>query len=73
MRWDNDPGIPPTIQDSVSQPFVTYGKIEGSGLGLAIAKKIVEDHGGEIYLDRRNATGTLIEITIPFCHPGGNN
>jgi signal transduction histidine kinase len=69
--WDNGPGIPPTIQDSVFQPFVTYGKIEGSGLGLAIAKKIVEDHCGEIYLDRRNAIGTLIKITIPFAIPEG--
>ena len=49
--WDNGPGIPPTIQDSIFQPFVSYGKSEGSGLGLAIAKKIVEDHGGEIYLE----------------------
>src|SRR6202167_2383089 len=49
--WDNGPGIPPEIQDSVFQPFVSYGKSEGSGLGLAIVKKIVEDHGGEIYVD----------------------
>jgi RNA polymerase sigma factor (sigma-70 family) len=69
--WDNGPGIPPTIQDSVFQPFVTYGKIEGGGLGLAIAKKIVEDHGGDIYLDRSNATGTLFKITIPFAIPEG--
>jgi signal transduction histidine kinase len=63
--WDNGPGIPPTIQSSVFQPFVSYGKAGGSGLGLAIAKKIVEDHGGEIYLNRRNGTGTLFQITIP--------
>ena len=69
--WDNGRGIPPTIQDSVFQPFVTYGKIEGGGLGLAIAKKIVEDHGGDIYLDRSNATGTLFKITIPFAIPEG--
>jgi signal transduction histidine kinase len=42
--WDNGPGIPPTIRESVFQPFVSYGKAEGSGLGLAIAKKIVEEH-----------------------------
>ena len=69
--WDNGPGIPPTIQDSVFQPFVSYGKAEGSGLGLAIAKKIVEDHGGEIYLDGRSETGTLFKITIPFAIPEG--
>ena len=71
--WDNGPGIPTAIQDCVFQPFVSYGKIEGSGLGLAIAKKIVEDHGGEIYLDRASETGTLFKITIPFCHSGGSN
>ena len=71
--WDNGPGVPPAIQDSVFQPFVSYGKAEGSGLGLAIAKKIVEDHGGEIYLDGGSETGTLFKITIPFCHSGGSS
>jgi signal transduction histidine kinase len=69
--WDNGPGIPPTIRDSAFEPFVSYGKTDGSGLGLAIAKKIVEDHGGEIYLDGRSETGTLFKITIPFAIPEG--
>ena len=69
--WDNGPGISSAIQDSVFEPFVSYGKADGSGLGLAIAKKIVEDHGGEIYLDGRNETGTLFKVTIPFAIPGG--
>jgi signal transduction histidine kinase len=69
--WDNGPGIPPTIQDSAFEPFVSYGKADGSGLGLAIAKKIVEDHGGEISLDGRSETGTLFKITIPFGIPEG--
>jgi signal transduction histidine kinase len=69
--WDNGPGIPPTIQESVCEPFVSYGKDEGSGLGLAIVKKIVEDHGGEIYLDGRSENGTLFKITIPFAIPEG--
>jgi signal transduction histidine kinase len=69
---DNGPGIPPEIQDSVFQPFVSYGKSEGSGLGLAIVKKIVEDHAGEIYLDAGSETGTLFKITIPFRHSEGS-
>jgi hypothetical protein len=48
---------------------VSYGKSEGSGLGLAIAKKIVEDHGGEICLDGRSETGTSFRITIPLAIP----
>jgi signal transduction histidine kinase len=69
--WDNGPGIPPGIQHSVFQPFVSYGKAEGSGLGLAIAKKIVQDHGGEIYLDEGNEIGTLFKMKIPFAIPEG--
>jgi signal transduction histidine kinase len=69
--WDNGPGIHPKILDYVFQPFVSYGKAEGSGLGLTIVKKIVEDHGGEVYLDRRGGTGTLFKITIPFAIPFG--
>jgi signal transduction histidine kinase len=69
--WDNGPGIPPAIQRSAFEPFVSYGKAGGSGLGLAIAKKIVENHGGEIYLDERNKTGTLFRIKIPFGIPEG--
>jgi len=69
--WDNGPGIHPKILDCVFQPFVSYGKAEGSGLGLAIVKKIVEDHGGEVHLDRSGGTGALFKITIPFAIPFG--
>ena len=67
--WDNGPGVPATIRDSVFQPFVSHGKPEGSGLGLAIAKKIAEDHGGRIYFDGSCENGTLVRITIPFAIP----
>jgi signal transduction histidine kinase len=67
--WDNGPGIPSMIQDSVFQSFVSYGKQGGSGLGLVIAKKIVEDHCGTILLDPKCTKGTLFKITIPFAIP----
>jgi len=69
--WDNGPGIPAAIRQSVFQPFVTYGKTNGSGLGLAIAKKIVEEHGGNIYFDGTCPKGTQFNITIPFAGPHG--
>jgi len=69
--WDNGPGIHPEIRDSIFQPFVSYGKVEGRGLGLAIVKEIIEDHGGEVYLDRSGGAGTLFRITIPFAIPLG--
>lgn len=67
--WDNGPGIPAEIQSSVFQPFFTYGKSEGTGLGLAIAKRIVEDHGGKLFLDAGEKTGTSFKISIPFAIP----
>jgi signal transduction histidine kinase len=67
--WDNGPGIPAAIRDSLFEPFVSYGKAAGNGLGLAIAKKVVEDHGGQIYLDGRIENGTLITIALPFAIP----
>jgi signal transduction histidine kinase len=69
--WDNGPGIHPKMQDYVFQPFASFGKAEGSGLGLAIVKEIVEDHGGEVHLDRSGGTGALFKITIPFAIPFG--
>jgi signal transduction histidine kinase len=69
--WDNGPGIPAMIQESVFRPLVSYGKAEGSGLGLAIAKNIVEHHGGQIRLEGSGETGTLFKITIPYAIPDG--
>jgi len=71
--WDNGPGIPAAIRVSVFQPFFTYGKSYGTGLGLAIAKRIVEDHGGELLLDVGEKTGTSFTITIPFAIPEGKH
>jgi signal transduction histidine kinase len=67
--WDNGPGIPAEIHESVFKPFFTHGKSEGTGLGLAIAKRIVEDHGGELFLDAAEKTGTSFKISIPFAIP----
>lgn len=67
--WDNGPGIPTAIRNSVLQSSVSYGKPEGSGLGLLIARRLVEDHGGTIHLDETSLTGTSFTITIPSAIP----
>ena len=63
--WDNGPGIPPTIQDSIFQSFVSYGKSEGSGLGLAIVKKIVDEHHGRILVENVKPHGATVSIVLP--------
>lgn len=49
---DNGPGIAESIRDRLFHPFVSYGKENGTGLGLAVVQKIVQDHGGEIVMER---------------------
>ena len=62
---DNGPGIPEEIVDKLFDPFVTSGKVGGTGLGLAITKKIVEDHGSEIYVESNPGKGTTFVIDMP--------
>jgi len=62
---DTGPGIPEQIRDRLFEMFVTYGKASGTGLGTAIAKKIVEEHGGEISFTTESGTGTTFHIALP--------
>ncbi|HZQ93867.1 MAG TPA: HAMP domain-containing sensor histidine kinase [Candidatus Sulfotelmatobacter sp.] len=62
---DNGPGIAQSIRDRIFHPFVSYGKENGTGLGLAVVQKIVQDHGGEISVERTTGGMTVFRITLP--------
>ena len=63
---DNGPGIPSPIRDRLFEPFVSYGKENGSGMGLAVAQKIIQDHGGEITVEKTSETGTDFRLIMPL-------
>jgi len=65
---DDGPGIPESIQEQVFEPFFST-KEEGSGLGLSIAKRIVEEHNGQLVLYSEVGQGTTFEILFP-CKEG---
>jgi signal transduction histidine kinase len=62
---DNGPGIAAAIQDKLFHPFVSYGKENGTGLGLTVVQKIVQDHGGEVSVERTADGHTVFRVTIP--------
>jgi signal transduction histidine kinase len=66
---DNGPGVPPEIEATLFQPFVTGrgrdAKHPGTGLGLAIAARWVERHGGHIRYERRVEGGARFTVRWP--------
>ncbi|PLX96497.1 MAG: histidine kinase [Desulfuromonas sp.] len=68
---DTGVGIPADKLQLVFEPFFT-SKGQGTGLGLAISYNIVTDHGGEILIDSKPGSGTLIRFTLPLRRATGD-
>jgi signal transduction histidine kinase len=61
---DDGPGVAPEILPRLFDPYFS-AKSGGTGLGLAIAKKIVEEHGGEVAAENRMPTGLSVRVDLP--------
>jgi signal transduction histidine kinase len=62
---DTGPGIVPADRPHVFEPFWTT-RPEGTGLGLALCREIVQQHGGQIELDRQEGWSAVFRVTLPL-------
>jgi signal transduction histidine kinase len=63
---DNGRGIPESIQKTLFEPFVSCGKENGTGLGLTVVQKIIQDHGGDVTIERTSDQGTVFKLSLPL-------
>ncbi|MFQ5823186.1 MAG: ATP-binding protein [bacterium] len=69
---DNGVGIPVRDRNKVFHLFSRLRNkkgVGGSGLGLAIVKRIIEGHGGEIWVDSKKNKGATFYFTLPKVYP----
>jgi signal transduction histidine kinase len=66
---DTGPGIAPEYHERIFEEFqqaeAGVGQREGTGLGLALSKRLVELHGGRIWVDSDVGKGSTFVFTLP--------
>ena len=72
---DTGPGIPSQSQEAVFRLFrrLANGAVAGEGLGLTMVRKIVEKHGGRIWIESTPGQGSTFCFTLrgASCGPAG--
>jgi len=66
---DTGPGIAPGDHERIFEEFqqtdAGLEQLEGTGLGLALSKRLVELHGGRIWLESEIGKGSTFVFTLP--------
>lgn len=64
---DQGPGIPPQDRQRIFEPFIRVSATkEGTGLGLAVTRRLVELHGGQIWVESVPGQGSTFFFTLPL-------
>ena len=61
---DSGRGMTPERKEVLFQPFAASFE-GGTGLGMAIVRRLVDEHGGKIFVETEVGRGTEIEIRLP--------
>ncbi len=61
---DTGPGVLPEEQQRIFDPFFTT-KDKGTGLGLSVVQRIVDDHGGRVWVESVPGQGATFIIRLP--------
>jgi two-component system NtrC family sensor kinase len=61
---DNGPGVPHDISKVIFHPFYTT-KMRGTGLGLATSQRLIEMHGGRLWLENPGEAGASFAFMLP--------
>jgi len=61
---DQGPGVPAEARECIFNPFVSLRR-DGTGLGLAIVNKIVQDHGGAVWVEDNVPAGAVFWFRLP--------
>jgi signal transduction histidine kinase len=61
---DNGHGIDPGVRERIFDPFFTT-RSNGFGMGLAIVHRIVDLHGGMVWVDSEANKGSTFRIALP--------
>lgn len=62
---DTGRGMSPDVQQRIFQAYYSLRK-GGTGLGLAMAKRIIDEHGGQISVRSEEGKGSIFSIKLPM-------
>ena len=71
---DTGRGIPQEFWQSIFQPFFRVDKslsreLGGAGLGLPLVWEIARLHGGRVWVEKSNDSGSVLAVTLPLFAP----